>query len=134
MTQAEEKQDVVSYDINLPYKPPTETERENAKARTEFPKYLPTWDKMWFDECPPFEFTDPGLRADKTKPHLLHFGVTMRDVTPKMGTVLAGVKLEGLSSAAKDELAHLISERKLVVLRDQKSFLEAGPGFQQDFM
>ena len=51
-----------------------------------------------------------------------------------MGTILSGVKMEELSDAGKDELALLITERKIVVLREQSDFLHAGPQFQQDFM
>ena len=134
LTDKKEEEGVVSYDINLPYKPQTEAERNRAKDRTEFPEYLPTWDKIWFEECPLFEFNDPGLRADKNMPHLLNAGITMNDITPKMGTIVTGVRLEKLNKEAKDELALLISQRKIVVFRDQKSFLETGPGFQQDFM
>ena len=133
-TQAQPKKEVVSYDINLPYKPISDAEKDRAKGRTEYPEYLPTWDEMWFEDCPEFEFNDPGLRADKNKPNLLQAGVKMHDITPKMGTVLTGVKLEELNNEAKDELALLVSERKIIVLRDQQGFLETGPGFQQDFM
>ena len=134
LTGGRPKKEFVSYDINLPYKPSTEAEYNKAKGRTDFPEYLPTWDKMWFDECPEFKFFDPALRADPRKPNLFRAGVKMQDVTPKMGTILTGIRLEELGNDAKDELALLISERKIVVLRDQQEFLETGPGFQQDFM
>ena len=132
--QPQPKKEVVSYDINLPYKPISDSEKDKARGRTEYPEYLPTWDKMWFEDCPEFEFSDPGLRANKNKPNLLQADITMTDITPKMGTILTGAKLEELNDAAKDELALLISERKIVVLRDQQGFLRTGPGFQQDFM
>lgn len=132
--QEEKKNGGVSYDINLPYKPPAEADLDKAKSRTEFPGYLPTWDKIWFEECPPFEFEDPALRASRDKPHLIRAGVEISHITPKMGSVLTGVKLEKLDDSAKNELALLIAERKIVVFRDQKDFLETGPGFQQDFM
>lgn len=89
---------------------------------------------IWFDEVPIFEFHDPALRADRTKPNLFHGGVTAQPITPRMGTILTGVKLETLSDEAKDELALLICERKVVVLREQLGFLKAGPQFQVDFM
>jgi len=47
-----------------------------------------------------------------------------------MGTILTGVKLETLSREAKDELALLICERKVVMLREQLEFLNSGPQFQ----
>ena len=125
----------ISYDINLPYKQQSADYLQRVSRRTEFPGYLPTWEPdIWFDEVPNFEFHDPALRARQQKPNLLQPGVKVRHITPKMGTVLAGVKIENLSQAAKDELALLIVERKIVVLRDQAEFLHAGPQFQQDFM
>lgn len=120
-----EVEEVVSYDINLPYRAPTEAAMESAKERTEFPAYLPTWDRIWFDDLPEFPYEDPALRAHGTT-NLLKEGVRVNKITPKMGTILAGVKLEELDLKAKDELALLISERKIVVLRDQVSFLNAG--------
>ena len=130
----EAENEVVSYDINLPYAPSTELERERARSRTEYPEYLPSFDPVRFTILPTFEYQDPALRATKNKPNLLLPGVTIRDVTPKMGAILSGVKLNNLSGSAKDELALLICERKVVVLREQRDFLQAGPQFQQDFM
>jgi sulfonate dioxygenase len=133
-TQVQEKKGVVSYDINLPYAPQSLEEQERARQRTEYPDYLPNFEKVWYDTLPEFQYYDPALRADKQMPHLLHAAVGIRDITPKMGTILTGVKLETLSGAAKDELALLIAERKIVVLREQQEFLKSGPKFQQDFM
>jgi len=124
-----------TYDINVPYKSLTEDYERHVKGRTEFPEYLPVWEEgIWFDDFPIFEFHDPALRADKSKPHLFQPGVTAQLITPRMGTILTGVKLETLSAEAKDELALLICERKVVVLREQLGFLKAGPQFQVDFM
>jgi len=47
-----------------------------------------------------------------------------------MGTILTGVKLETLSKEGRDELALLICERRVVVLREQLDFLKSGPQFQ----
>lgn len=91
-------------------------------------------DDVWFDEVKHFEYHDPALRANKSKPNLFKGGVKAKHITPKMGTILSGVKMEELSDAGKDELALLITERKIVVLREQSDFLHAGPQFQQDFM
>ena len=126
--------ETVTYDINLPYKTHTEAEHQRARLRTEYPDYLPSWDKYWFDECPLFEYSDPALSADKQKSNLLKSGVVARDITPKMGTILTGINLVDLSKAARDELALLIVERKVIVLRDQHDFLSTGPQAQQDFM
>jgi sulfonate dioxygenase len=123
------------YDINLPYQPLPEDQNHHIQQRTEFPEYLPVWERgVWFDDFPTFEYHDPAQRADKKKPHLFGPTITVESITPKMGTILTGVKLEKLTDEAKDELALLICERKVVVLRDQLEFLSAGPQFQADFM
>lgn len=125
----------ISYDINLPYKPQSAEYLDRVGRRTEFPNYLPAWESnIWFNEVPKFDYHDPASRAAKSKPHLLHSGVTVRHITPKMGTVLTGLQMQNLSDAARDELALLIVERKIVVLRDQSEFLHSGPQFQKDFM
>ncbi|KAH8668159.1 putative alpha-ketoglutarate-dependent sulfonate dioxygenase [Tricladium varicosporioides] len=125
----------VSYDINVPYMPPTGEYERRIKDRTEFPEYLPVWEKdTCFEPVQGFEYQDPALRADKRKPHLFTPGVKAQAITPKMGTVLTGVKLEDLCQAGKDELALLISERKVVVFREQFNFLSKGPAYQVNFM
>ncbi len=125
----------VVYDINVPYKVPSEEYERRTRERTEFPDYLPHWQEgQWHDDFPLFDYKDPALQADPKKPHLFTAGVTAQPVTPRMGTVLTGVKLETLAQEAKDELALLICERKFVVLREQFSFLNSGPQFQKDFM
>lgn len=124
-----------SYDINIPYRVQNEEWERRVQGRTEFPHYLPVWEKnSKFEDFPPFEFHDPALRADKSKLHLFSAGVTATAVTPRMGTILSGVTLSSLSPAAKDELALLICERKFVVLRAQSDFLHSGPQSQVDFM
>ena len=125
----------ISYDINLPYKKQSAEYDARVLHRTDFPDYLPTWEAgLWFDEVKPFKFDDPALHADKTKPNLFTKGVVSRDITPKMGTILSGVRIQDLCPNARNELALLISERKVVVLRDQDDFLHAGPQYQEDFM
>ncbi|KAL3423786.1 Alpha-ketoglutarate-dependent sulfonate dioxygenase 4 [Phlyctema vagabunda] len=123
-----------TYDINVPYSKPDDL--ETLRGRTEFPEYLAVWEpNLWFDsDFPVFEYHDPALRADKAKPNLFQPGVTIKHITPRMGSVLTGIKLETLSPAAKDELALLISERKIVAIREQSSFLHSGPSFQENFM
>ncbi|TFY70500.1 hypothetical protein EVG20_g2509 [Dentipellis fragilis] len=90
---------------------------ENGPA---YPFYYPYFDPQEkFSPTELFEFTDPGLRADSTKPHLLAEGVTMKLISPYLGTELRGVQLSQLSTEGLDELALFAAERKLVVLRDQ---------------
>jgi sulfonate dioxygenase len=124
----------IVYDINVPYKLTAEDEKHAPKVHTKYTQYLPTWDPIWFDPLPPFQFDDPALRANPLKPNLLKAGVTQQAITPRMGTILHGVDLTQLSSSAKDELALLCSERKILVFPSQESFLDAGPACQQEFM
>ncbi|KAJ6493499.1 TauD-domain-containing protein [Mycena vulgaris] len=126
MTVAEEP--VITYDINISCR-----DASLEKPVIKYAEYTPTWNKVWFDKLPHFEFSDPALRADKQKPNLLTSAAVMEDITPKMGTVLRNVQLTQLSDRAKDELALLISERKIVAFPDQ-DFIEAGPEYQQKFM
>lgn len=124
----------LSYDINLPYTSVSQEEQTRIEAGTPYPKYLPTFDKVWFDPLPLFPFEDPALRADPSKPHLLTGNVKQTEITPRMGTILDGIDLSKLDNTGKDELALLVSERKIVVLPAQDAFLDIGPGAQQQFM
>ncbi|KAJ6624414.1 hypothetical protein B0H10DRAFT_2186705 [Mycena sp. CBHHK59/15] len=119
---------VITYDINLSYH-----DDSLRETKIKHPQYTPSWKKIWFDPLPPFEFVDPALRADKQKPHLVSPSVITENITPKMGIILRHVQLTELSDKAKDELALLISERKIVVFPDQ-DFVDAGPAAQQEFM
>lgn len=131
----------VSYDINLAYKPLSDKEREkythtpkNVKIN-KYAHYLPVWEQgLFFKPLPPFEFVDPASRADPRKPNLLGSkGISIKDLTPKMGSEISGIQLTNLTDTQKNELALLISERKCIVFRDQ-DFLDWGPGKQQEFM
>ncbi|KAJ4471972.1 TauD-domain-containing protein [Lentinula aciculospora] len=125
----------ISYDINIPYLAVNVEEQARIEAGTHYPQYLPSWDPTWFDPLPPFEFFDPALRADASKSTLLGgFSVKLTDMTPRMGTMVEGLDLSTLGSVAKDELALLISERKVVAFPAQDNFLELGPTAQQQWM
>ncbi|KAF7296922.1 TauD-domain-containing protein [Mycena indigotica] len=124
---------IVTYDINIPY----QDNNVDATSKMKYPQYKPTWDPVWFEPLPEFVFVDPATRAASHKPHLLSsLGVVSENLTPKMGTVLRGVDLTELTTnaMAKDELALLIAERKIVVFPDQEAFINAGPDVQQGFM
>lgn len=128
--QQQQQSEAISYDINLPYTNMT----DETSRKTPYPAYLPTWDPVFYEPLPFFHYEDPALRVrDQSKPNLLKEGVTMTHITPKMGTILYGVQLNQLSDAAKDELALLISERKVVTFPDQ-DMIDAGPAKQQAFM
>jgi sulfonate dioxygenase len=120
----------ISYDINIPYV----SVAEGKETWTEYPEYLPTWEKVWFDPLTPFEYHDPALRVkDKTKPNLLGIGAKVSQIQPCLGSIVEGVQLSSLSDAAKDELALLVSERKVVAFPNQ-DLIDAGPAKQAEFM
>ncbi|KIJ49229.1 hypothetical protein M422DRAFT_247028 [Sphaerobolus stellatus SS14] len=123
----------ISYDINLVYRPPTQTEKVNQE-QNKYEAYLPHWDPVYFSPCPPFDFIDPASRADPSKPLLFgNKNFKIRNLTPKMGSEISGIQLSQLTEAEKDELALIISERKCVVFTDQ-DFVDIGAAAQQDFM
>jgi hypothetical protein len=129
VTAPKDKQPI-NYDINIPY---VDVTKDNH-LRTRYPAYLPTWDKLWFDPLPPFEYDDPALRVkDKSKPNLLTSNAEVTQIQPQMGSVIEGVQLSQLSAAAKDELALLVSERKVVAFPNQ-DLIDAGPAAQAEFM
>jgi sulfonate dioxygenase len=120
---------LVSYDINLPY-----TELAATKTSIKYPEYLPSWEKVWYAPLPNFKFDDPALRVkDKSKPHLLTDGVTVQDIQPRMGSVITGLQLNKLTDVQKDELALLVSERKVLAFPDQ-DLIDDGPAAQSEFM
>lgn len=119
----------LNYDINIPY---VDVNKEH-KARTRYPEYLPTWDKVWFDPLPPFEYEDPALRADQSKSNLLNSDAKVTHIQPRIGSYVENVQLNQLSDAAKDELALLVSERKVVAFPNQ-DLIDDGPAAQEKFM
>lgn len=128
------KNEGVSYDINLPYVAIT----EDTNTSTKYPQYLPSWDKVWFEPLKPFDFKDPALRVKKSDqtalPHLLPPNqAKVTPIQPRLGSVVEGVQLNQLDAAGRDELAYLISQRKVVVFPDQ-DLIDDGPAAQQAFM
>jgi sulfonate dioxygenase len=120
----------ISYDINIPY---VDVNKQTT-VRTRYPEYLPTWDKVWFDPLPPFNYDDPALRVkDRSKPNLLTPEAKVTEIQPRIGSIIEGVQLSQLSDAAKDELALLVSERKVVAFPEQ-DLIDAGPAAQEEFM
>lgn len=120
----------ISYDINIPY---IDVDKK-SQVKTNYPQYLPSWDPVWFDPLQPFKYEDPALRVhDRSKPNLLTPGVKVNHIQPKVGSVVEGLQLSQLSDTAKDELALLIAERKVLAFPDQ-DLIDAGPDAQEQFM
>ncbi|RDB29988.1 Alpha-ketoglutarate-dependent sulfonate dioxygenase [Hypsizygus marmoreus] len=106
----------------------------NAQQEKEdvpsYPFYYPIWDLE--EKFPPteiFEHSDPGLRADPAKPHLLNANTKVHHISPYLGTEVEGVQISQLSKEGLDELALYVAERKVVVFRDQ-DFKDIGPDRQ----
>ncbi|KAK0712713.1 hypothetical protein B0T26DRAFT_344029 [Lasiosphaeria miniovina] len=131
-SQADEpkKAEKITYDVNIPYKL-----SDAAVQGTRYLDYLPTWDEMWFEPLAPFAFSDPGLRVtDRTLPNLLGWpGVTVTDIQPGFASVVEGLQLSALDAAGRDELAYLISQRKVLAFPAQ-DLIDAGPAAQREFM
>ncbi|KAF1814741.1 putative alpha-ketoglutarate-dependent sulfonate dioxygenase [Eremomyces bilateralis CBS 781.70] len=73
------------------------------------------------------EFTpakDRAFFADTEKRSLLSAASAAEDLTPYIGTELKGIQLSQLTDQQKDELALLVAERGVVLLRDQDITLE----------
>ncbi|KAK5656994.1 hypothetical protein OQA88_3517 [Cercophora sp. LCS_1] len=119
----------VSYDLNIPY-----TSVDGPTAATKHPAYLPNFDKIWFEPLKPFPFEDPALRVkDTSLSNLVHSGARLQSIQPRLGTIAEGIQLSALSPAGKDELAYLISQRKVVAFPNQ-DLIDAGPTAQEEFM
>ncbi|THU91592.1 TauD-domain-containing protein [Dendrothele bispora CBS 962.96] len=95
-----------------------------------YPFYYPHYDLE--EKFPPtqiFEHTDPGSRADPSKPHLLTENTITKDITSYIGTEITGVQISELSKEGLDELALYAAQRKLLVFRDQ-DFKDLSPDRQ----
>ncbi|KAK3386817.1 hypothetical protein B0H63DRAFT_520893 [Podospora didyma] len=91
-------------------------------------------DKIWFGPLPPFKFEDPALRVkDVSLPNLLKSSAKLTNIQPGLGVIVEGVQLNQLDDAAKDELAYLISHRKVMAFAKQ-DLIDDGPTAQQEFM
>ncbi|KAJ4258149.1 hypothetical protein NW762_008290 [Fusarium torreyae] len=102
----------------------------------KYGEYLPVYDETTtFPPLQPFEFTDRGLVANKSKSNLLpkdHPDIKVSQLTPQIGTEIRGLQLSQLNDLQKDELALLIAERGVVVFRDQ-DFKDIGVEKQKEF-
>lgn len=110
---------------------------ESYRKQAKYPDFLPTWDTK--EKYPPLKFhkyEDPALRADPNFPNLFpenkkHL-INTRKVTPKMGTEIRGIQLTELSDSAKDELALLVAQRGVVLLRNQ-NMAEKGAAYAANY-
>lgn len=111
------------------------TVNNHNRNQSHYPEFLPAWNPN--EKYKPLKFfkhEDPGLRADPSYPNLFPKDAEfqVKRVTPKMGLEVTGVQLSQLSSAGKDELAHLVAARGVVIFRDQ-DFADKGPQFAVEY-
>lgn len=110
----------------------------NAKFRNKsnYPDFLPVWNpNEKYNPLTFHKYEDPALRADPNLPNLLNpkiEGLSYNKITPKLGTEIKGIQLTQLDEAAKDELALLVAQRGVVVLRDQ-DFRDKGPEYALNY-
>ncbi|KAI8652578.1 TauD domain-containing protein [Fusarium keratoplasticum] len=83
---------------------------------------LPYWGNENGQKMPPlelFEHYEHGKDADPEFGSLLKEGVKISDITKSIGAEVTGVQLSQLDNKAKDELALLVAQKKVVVFHDQ---------------
>ncbi|KAF7973630.1 hypothetical protein HWV62_14820 [Athelia sp. TMB] len=94
--------------------------KDKPVEKGPYPYYYPYFDSN--EKFPPtqvFEHTDPGSRANPSKPNLLGPDVKTNDISPHIGTEITGVQISQLNHAGLDELALFTAQRKLLIFRDQ---------------
>ncbi|KAJ6501622.1 TauD-domain-containing protein [Mycena vitilis] len=96
---------------------------------------LPHFSQDHYPPLTPFTHSDPGLRAlDHPDPRaFLQNATSVVELTPRLGTEVAGINLAELDSGARDELALEVARRGLVVFRDQHDFINSGPDFYKSW-
>ncbi|KAH6904572.1 alpha-ketoglutarate catabolism dioxygenase [Coprinopsis sp. MPI-PUGE-AT-0042] len=116
-------------DPKLAFRDAGPNSKANGKQGDEpsYPFYYPHYDlnEKW-EATKIHEFSDPGLRADPSKPNLLTENTRLRHLSPYLGTEIQGIQVSQLSKEGLDELALFAAERKVLVFRDQ-DFKDLGP-------
>ncbi|KAG8221739.1 hypothetical protein J3R82DRAFT_2029 [Butyriboletus roseoflavus] len=100
------------------------------KNGASYPYYIPYFDGN--EKWPPtevYEHVDPGLKADRAKPHLLTPEARLEHLSPYFGTEISGIQISQLSEEGLDKLALYAAERKELIFRDQ-DFKDIGPDRQ----
>ncbi|KAL2835336.1 hypothetical protein BJY01DRAFT_238925 [Aspergillus pseudoustus] len=93
---------------------------EDGITDAKYPHYLPIWDYAeQLSPLEPYTHQDPGHNADPSFKDLLPLGTKVRKITPTTGTEISGIQLSAITNAAKDQLALLAAQRKVLVFRNQ---------------
>ncbi|KAG8928787.1 hypothetical protein FRC02_006461 [Tulasnella sp. 418] len=119
---------------------------DKAKIRAdegsyEYEKYMPTYLDVKWEPLGPVAFEDKGRKADPNKRSLLQAATEVEHLTPLIGTELSGIDLRSLTEQQKNDLALLVAERGVVVLRNQSISVEElvklshyyGPAYKHPF-
>lgn len=107
----------------------------------KYKDFLPTWNPH--SKLPPlkqFDFIDKGTFGSENyvslSSHVSDKGTTLpvsfKKITPKFGTEVKNLQLSSLNENQKNDLGKLISDRGVVIFRDQ-DFASYGPEFLVDF-
>ncbi|KAG8691343.1 hypothetical protein FRC11_004900 [Ceratobasidium sp. 423] len=100
----------------------------NPKSDYPYEHLLPVFDKSeFYPPLQPFEHTDPAARAatlpESDQRAFLKNATRVRNLTPRIGTEVAGVDLTSLDGPARDQLALEVARRGVIAFRDQPKFL-----------
>ncbi|TWU70758.1 hypothetical protein ED733_001625 [Metarhizium rileyi] len=90
-------------------------------AAALYPHYLPVWEtpQARYSPLEAIDFKDHAFDADKGLPDLLGPESRIRNLTPVLGAEVFGVQLSQLTPRAKDQLALLTNDKKVLVFREQ---------------
>lgn len=104
-----------------PYHNPFSVEESAADKVYPYPYLKPVFptDISMEPYKPIYDFVDRGTFADKSKSNLLSACSEVDNLQVNIGTELKGLNLRDLTPTQKDELALLVAERGVVVLRKQ---------------
>ncbi|KAL3478293.1 hypothetical protein BJX99DRAFT_269305 [Aspergillus californicus] len=95
---------------------------DESTTSASYPHYLPVWDySAKYPPLEPYTHNDPGKNVNPNAPlnDLLPPGSTIKKLTPTIGSEITGIQLSSLSNTAKDQLALLTAQRKVLVFRNQ---------------
>ncbi|CAO1623623.1 unnamed protein product [Jaminaea pallidilutea] len=104
-----------------PYHNPFSAEDTEADRQYPWPHLKPTFPKdiITGEYQPIHDFVDRGTFADPEKRNLYSVVTKSDQLSVNIGTELSGFQVRDLNDAQKDDLAALVAERGVVVLRDQ---------------
>lgn len=105
-----------------PYHNPFSAEDTEADKQYPYPHLKPCFPTdIHTEEYQPItDFVDRGVHGSSDKKHLYAAATKVDHLTVNIGTELHGFQIKELSDAAKDDLARLVQERGVVVLRGQE--------------